>query len=123
MTTERQKQAAHALADELTRELKPLGVTTATVDDWNDYGGFSIIVGLDMKASHTRNGAFRPVNEKTFDLRAIGAKLAAITRKHTTDFRRDPVQRLYTRYRNERPMFDGYERDYIYLAVEFGWMN
>jgi hypothetical protein len=121
MTTERQKEAARALADELTRELQPLGVKLATVDDWNDYGGFSIIVSLNVVASHTRNGAFRPV-KTTFNLRAIGARLAAITRKHTSDFRRDPVRRLYTRYRNGRSMFDGYERDYIYLAVEFGWM-
>jgi hypothetical protein len=132
MTTTHAKLAAEDLARELSEKLKPFGVTEAKVDDWNDYNEFSILAFLDVQPSHTKKGAFRPKNDKTFNMRKIVANLRKVLNGAfgTPNHRFDTVQRLYTVIRRfdgscetGAKLFDGYERDYIYITANFDWLN
>ena len=126
MTTQAAKDLANNLAAELTTELKSIGGLEAKVDDWGRYNNFSIIVSLNVQASHTRTGAWRPVDDKTFDIRKIYTTIKRVVGKYTKfgDVS-DRLQRLYTTVTlpgtGAKPdkHFDGYDKYTLHVDATF----
>jgi len=121
MTSNEAKTTAGRLALDLTRDLKPLGVTVAFVDDWGDYNNFSILIYLSFTPSHCRSGAWRNDN-KQVNLRKIVPGIKRVCKQYTEFYRFDMVQRLYTKVYlgGAKPdtYFDGYDTNYISLSVD-----
>jgi hypothetical protein len=108
MTSETQIDTAKSFA----RGLSDIeGVLSSHADDWDNYGGFNIIVSLNMTG---RNGAYRFAS-RGYSMRKITNEIRRRIKNFNAYIKQVPV-RQYERSFGET-YFTGYDYNYIMLDL------
>jgi len=111
MTTEAQRKKAEIIATEMA---KLPGIASATVDDWDDFGGVNLFIRLSTGGSTSQFIKFLiPLNGIVLKLRSIARKHGAVWEWH------QPPKRLYS-YAGlrQRKFWDGYDTDSYKLSLK-----
>jgi hypothetical protein len=87
------------------------GVTSSTADDWDDYGGFNLIVCLDFKKDR---GNYLP-NTRDFNMIKITNEIRRRIKEYNAYIKEVP-KRIYEKNGWDNN-FVGYYRDYIMIDL------
>ncbi len=122
-TTERQKEIAELIANEITEQGKQYGAADCIVDDFGRFGNFALVCYLDVK----RLGKwYRPNKRNVFNLTLLVNVIKKAIKKYEKEGANkrshECPQGMYStqRIRNwTESHFEGYEKNYIYIDLDF----
>jgi hypothetical protein len=121
MTPQEHIEVAKKIAEEITNQGLSFGLSECIVDDWGRYSNFSLIVYLDLR-KFGGTGNYYPMNKQTFNLKKIVGVIKRVIKSYGKNGARflsheSPRGVYYTSYGVSS--FDGYERSYITIDLNF----